>query len=310
MSISNISAPAYFPLKMPANVFPSQAPIVPGMPVPLSAYSTSGVVPQSALDQWTLQQALKVLGNIRNLPGDEAYLYSLGINPVFHTGAEALQVIQSHSIRVEFGDMGESPAHAQWVADQNLIMINQRYRGDTSPDTLCAISEAIYHEAGHAKGDDDQSSIQEELDCLALNTMAHRFHESVNPLYAQNVSQSPLIANGVALYAKLFFDPDPRKAALIKRVIEKYGDLPLSSPDHPVPWIQYGVPLAMAVQAQKNQGLISSVGSLNQPLKQPVPMVPIAPNALLPLKIQNPVLPPPSIVPSMVSSGQNLAAMA
>ncbi|HEY9745093.1 MAG TPA: hypothetical protein V6C99_02620 [Oculatellaceae cyanobacterium] len=217
--------------------------------MPLSAYTDSGIVPQSPQDRQIIQQALTVLGQIRHLPADEAYLYNyVGINPVFRNGAEALQLIQGRNIRVEFGDMGNSPAHAQWIADQNLIMINQRYRGDHSPDTIRAIAEAIYHEAGHAKDGDGESSIQEELDQLALNSLAHRYHEAQDPQYAENTSNSPLMSNGVALYPKLFFDPDFYKQALVNRVVTKYGDLPLTSPNHPVPNTLTGQkPVAQAV---------------------------------------------------------------
>lgn len=214
--------------------------------------------------------ALFLLGRIQNPPADEAYIRNMGVKPVYRNGQEALQVIRSKNIRVEFGDMGDSPAHAQWVAEQNLIMINQKYRGDTSKATLYAIAEAIYHEAGHAAKlvtdpatgtssnislispnpadvGDDQSSIQEELDCLALNTLAHRYHEAIDPAYAQSNSSSRLIADGVALYSKLFFDPDPAKNALVNRVIEKYGDLDPSSNGHEIPTGSPFTPIANRV---------------------------------------------------------------
>ncbi len=205
----------------------------------LQAQSQGPVPPGGAnpmLDLMIINQALQRLLRIQHLPQDEAYIRHMGVNPPFRTGAEALQLILNRNIRVAFGDMGDSPAHAQWVADQNLIMINQRYRGDTAPATIYAIAEAIYHEAGHAAGNgDNESSIQEELDCLSLNTLAHRYHEAIDPAYAQTASTSRLIADGVALYAKLFFDPDPAKQALVNRVVQKYGDLPLWSPGHMVP---------------------------------------------------------------------------
>lgn len=222
---------------------------------PLSAYNASALVQQSPLDRAIIQQALFQLGQIRNLPQDEQYIRQLGVNPGFQNGQQALQVIQGKGIRVEFGDMGDSPAHAQWMSDQNLIMINQRYRGDTSPDTLYAISEAIYHEAGHAAGNgDDESSVQEELNCLALNTLAHRYHTATDPSYARNTSTNRLLSDGVALYPKLFFDPDPQKQALVNRVVEKYGDLPLTSPGHDVPAISTQPwPMAQRVKSQFDQ---------------------------------------------------------
>lgn len=222
---------------------------------PLSAYTTSTPVQQSPLDKAIIGQALGLLGQIHNLPQDELYIRQLGVNPVFQNGQQARQVIQSKGIRVEFGDMGDSPAHAQWMADQNLIMINQRYKGDTSPATLYAISEAIYHEAGHAAGNgDDNSSVQEELNCLALNTLAHRYHTAIDPNYARNVSSNRLLADGVALYPQLFFDADPQKQALVNRMVEKYGDLDLTSPGHEVPTISTQPwPLAQRIKTQFNQ---------------------------------------------------------
>lgn len=214
----------------------------------LSQFNQAGRVAQSQQDSETLAIALRLLGEInapnplspvsawanRQYLADEQAIRAMGINPPFRNGRDALNLIQQKNIRVEFGDMGDSPAHAQWIADQNLIMINRRYQNDASVATRYAISEAIYHEAGHASGNgDDQSSIQEELNCLALNTLAYRYHAAMDNRYAMAVSSSPLIANGVALYSRLFFDPDPAKRALIARVVEKYGDLPLDSPFHP-----------------------------------------------------------------------------
>lgn len=238
---------------------------------PLSAYTQAGLIAKTTQDQAILQQALTLLGQVRHLPGDDEHMKRLVVYPVFQNGQQALQLIQQKGIRVEFGDMGDSPAHAQWIAEQNRIMINQRYRGDKSPATLYAISEALYHEAGHAAGNgDDQSSIQEELNCLALNTLAHRFHRAINPYYGQTVSSSPLLSDGVALYAKLFFDPDPQKQALMNRVVQKYGDLPLGSPEHypPVPQGPMGFtasspsPLAFQIkwrylQQQQAQGFLT-----------------------------------------------------
>ena len=46
-------------------------------------------------------------------------------------------------------------------------------------------------------------------------------------------SNEPIINDGVSLYAKLFFDTDPSKNALINRIKEKYGDLPTGDRLHP-----------------------------------------------------------------------------
>ncbi len=203
-----------------------------------------------------IQAALDVLGRIQHLPADEAYMREMGIDVIFRHGSEALNLIQNKSIRVEFGDMGDSPAHAQWIQEQNMIMINQKYRGNFAPAVINAIAEAIYHEAGHAaRHGDNQASIQEELNCLALNTLAHRYHRTTSPADYLGNSNSNLINDGVALYSKLFFDPDPYKKALINRVIQKYGQLPLETPDHQTPMLNNNIALGYRVlrQAQSNQ---------------------------------------------------------
>lgn len=195
---------------------------------------TSNVAPISS--DPLITQALHYLGEIRNLPQDEVTLSQMGVNILFHCGQDALDLIRQKNIKVAFGDMGDSLAHAQWIKDDNLIMINQKYKNDSSWPNLYAISEAIYHEAGHAgRMGDDRSSIQEEIDCLALNTLAYRYHTATNPQYVLVSGTNRLIADGVALYAKLFFDPDPNKTALVNRVIDKYGFLPTHSPDHTIP---------------------------------------------------------------------------
>lgn len=280
--------------QQPGQGFPANATIAPSIKGPLSGYTEAGEITQTPQDLYIIDRALTLVGQIRNLPQDEAYIRSQGVNPVFQNGQQARRLIDAKQIRVEFGDMGDSPAHAQWIADQNLIMINKQYRGDLSPNTLCAIAEAIYHEAGHAAKlvknpatgavfnqslvsnnprdvGDDSSSIQEELDCLSLNTLAHRYHEAIYPQYAASVSSSRLLSDGVALYAKLFFDPDPEKKALVKRVAEKYGDLDMDSNGHPVPYMAHTVPLAHRVVQYVSQ---------NNPQNQ------------IPPTEQRPVLPP------------------
>ncbi len=183
-----------------------------------------------------ITKALSVLKDIQPLAGLKDYAASLGIDPIFNNGAEALQLIQNKGITVAFGDMGNTTAHAQWISNQNLIMINQKYQGDTSPSMVYALSEAIFHEAGHAaRSGDNQSSIQEETNCLFLNAWANLYHQQQDPSYASTTQQSELLSNGVALYTQLFFkDPDPKKTALVRRIALKYGVLPMASPDHPL----------------------------------------------------------------------------
>ncbi len=196
-------------------------------------------VPATTPTDPVIAQALNILANTQNSPADEAYLKSQGINIIFHNGREALDVIRRLHATVEFGDTGDPKAHAVWVKEENKMIINQNYRGNMSLPVLCAIAESIYHEAGHAAlSGDNQSSIQEELDCLALNSMAYRAHCLQYPALPYASASGPLRAlfeNGVALYPKLFFDPDPYKKALVNRVIKIYGMLPPDTPDHPIP---------------------------------------------------------------------------
>lgn len=100
---------------------------------------------------------------------------------------------------------------------------------------ILAISEAMFHEAGHSKDKDGLSSIQEEIDCLALNTLAFRYHSLKYAKVFEKAKDSAIINDGVALYAKLYFDKDPNKQALVNRIIEKYGDLDFTSPNHAIP---------------------------------------------------------------------------
>lgn len=208
-----------------------------GYPIYYSSYNPiSTTNTDKAREKQTLDAALLRLGQIQNRPEDVAVLKKLGITPLFNSGQDALKVIRDKGIEVGFGDMGDSPAHAEWRSDQNRIIINQRYKNDNSPETLYAISEAIYHEAGHASGNGDGvSSVQEEINCLALNALGYRYHAAHDPSYTASASKSPLISNGVALYSRLFFDdPDPTRQALVRRIADKYGDLPLESPGHPI----------------------------------------------------------------------------
>jgi hypothetical protein len=199
--------------------------------------STAAMAPEIAM-------ALNRLVAIRNNPQDEAYLQSLGVHLRFHNGQQALNLIQSRNSPVVFGDMGDSKAFAQWINDDNTIMVNQKYKGSTDPDVLNAIACAIYHEAGHIGS--DSSSLQEETDCLALNTLGYMALNPQDPLGYNIHTNNRLIYDGVALYPKLFFDPDPSKKALVNREVTKYGDLPLCSDRHPEPVLPNGgMPVAM-----------------------------------------------------------------
>ena len=82
----------------------------------------------------------------------------------------------------------------------------------------------------HATDDDSISSIQEEIDCLAMNSLAYKaFSKKYKNVFCGG--KSKIIKDGVELYANLFFFDN--KNNLIKRISEKYGNLALSSPFHP-----------------------------------------------------------------------------
>lgn len=239
MMIPPVQMPPVSPWGIPRGMMVPSPPAP--QPMPFSPGSPWGVTPAAPIRATdpVIVQALRILEQTENLPQDEAYLQSIGINIIFRNGREALDVIRQRNASVEFGDTGDPSAHAVWDQQQNKMIINHRYRGNMSLPVLYAIAASIYHEAGHAaRLGDNVSSIQEELDCLALNSMAYRSHAARDPRYLTATSSGPLRAlfeNGVALYPKLFFDPDPYKRRLVNRVIEKYGMLPPESPDHPIP---------------------------------------------------------------------------
>lgn len=195
-----------------------------------------------------LKLALNKLAEITHDPADIAHIRSLGINPPYNSGKEALDFIIQNQVKVEFADMGGSLAHAQWVNDENKMIINKNYQGKMTQEMALAIADALYHEAGHAKDRDGVASVQEELDCLSLNVLGYRYQQKQYPEIINSSNQSRLLSDGVALYPKLFFDQDPNKTALVNRVTEKYGFLPLNSPNHQVA----SMPLAQVIKQNFN----------------------------------------------------------
>lgn len=193
-----------------------------------------------------LKMALNSLAEIIHTPDDIAYLNSIGINPPFNSGKEAINFLVQNKIKVEFGDMDSPIAHAQYSNDQNKIIINKNYKGKMTSAMAMAIADAAYHEIGHAKDKDSYSSVQEELDCLSLNVLGYRYQQRYYPQIINSQQNSKLISDGVALYPKLFFDPDPNKTALVNRVKEKYGSLPMTSPNHDL----INKPIALKVKEQ------------------------------------------------------------
>jgi len=137
--------------------------------------------------------------------------------------------LRKNDIEVVFDKVDTDDIHAQWINSQNKIVINEKYRNTRSMAEIYAISAALFHEISHAKDKDSISSIQEEIDCLAMNALAFNVFLNKHPKIF-NGNSSPIIKDGVALYTNLFLGDD--KQALMKRIKLKYGDLKLESPNH------------------------------------------------------------------------------
>ncbi len=176
--------------------------------------------------------ALTELKGLVFSPQDLHYLKKMGIEAPFVSGREAVDFIEKENIRIIFDTPAEEGVHAQYEYYKNIITINKRYKNTTDFAVMLAIAEAILHETGHAKDKDGNSSIQEELNFLGMNAIAHRaFLKKYGDIFSD--SNEPIIKDGVSLYAKLFFDNDPDKRALIARIKQKYGDLPTGDRLHP-----------------------------------------------------------------------------
>lgn len=176
-----------------------------------------------------LDAALKSLENVEFNPGDVKQVEKLGARICFKNGKEAVDFARKNKIAIVFDEVDLPDIHAQWSKDRNTIVINQKYKDEKSPDLMLAISASIIHEISHAKDKDYYSSIQEEIDCLAMNSLVFNAYTQKYPNIFDK-STAPIIKDGVALYAKLFFSKDAE--GLIKRISDKYGDLPIESPHH------------------------------------------------------------------------------
>lgn len=182
------------------------------------------------LENKTLKKALAEIVDINFDTNDFNYIKSNGIIPPFSSGKEVLHFLSYSNVRIDFGEMSDVQAHAQYNFHKNTIFINKQYKNTINKAEILAIAEAILHEAGHAKDYEGNSSIQEELECLSINAMAHRFLQKKYPnIFAKE--NSPIIKDGVSIYAKLFFDKNIN--ALKARVAEKYGDLKTGDYLHP-----------------------------------------------------------------------------
>lgn len=179
-----------------------------------------------------LETALDEVYDLTFDPHDVKYIENLGIELPFKSGKECVDFIKKENIRICFAKPYEKSIHAQYSFEHNAIMINKRYDKTKDFAVMLAIGEAILHEAGHAKDKDGQSSIQEELNFLGMNAVAHRaFIKKYSDIFSE--STAPIVCDGVSVYAKLFFEPDPEKKNLIARIKQKYGDLPTGDRLHP-----------------------------------------------------------------------------
>lgn len=193
-----------------------------------------------------IHKAMIELKKLELAPHDYAKMQKIGIKPPFASGKAAYEYIKNQNVRVRFAKLYSPLIHAQWDYNSRSIMLNDIYKKTTDKAVILALSEAIFHEAGHAKDMDSASSLQEELDCLALNAMAHRTHELKYPNTFSN-SKENIVKNGVNLYAELFFPPEtslqsaePQAEqiyspydALVSRMRTTYTDLPAGDFLHP-----------------------------------------------------------------------------
>jgi len=175
--------------------------------------------------------SLNELKQIRFDSNDVEYLKRTGVTLPFNSGAEAVKFLRDSNTRILFDNM-PSDIHAQYDFSKNFIKINSLYKNTLNTAEILAMAEAILHEAGHAKDRDNQSSIQEEINCLGANALAHRDLQRRYP-YMFITSNSLIVQDGVSVYEKLFFDSDINKLALIRRLQLKYGYLPAGDSKHP-----------------------------------------------------------------------------
>lgn len=214
------------------------APTVSAMPVvalpPIVPQNNSSVNILASfpwLKNHSIEFALNSLQDVKFKQDDVTYMNSMGLTLPFLSGKEAIDFLKENNVRIGYTKMSDPSIHAQYDFEKNFIGINEKYKNTNDFPVILAISEAILHEAGHAKDNDDFNSIQEELQCLALNVLAHKYHKALYPTIFENKSEN-IIKDGVELYSQLYFDVNPQKDALVKRVQDKYGFLPVGDEKH------------------------------------------------------------------------------
>jgi len=184
--------------------------------------------------QNTISMALSELSKVEFSPDDLSYMRSLGVNLPFTNGKDAVDFLQKNNIDIKYGIFSNPSVHACLDTSKNppTVLVNSAYKDLATQSDVFAISEALMHEAGHARDFDSLNSVQEEIDCLALNVLTHKYYEKHHPGVFSD-KNSFLYREGVSLYADLFYDVNPSKTALKKRVSDKYGFLDTTSPNHP-----------------------------------------------------------------------------
>lgn len=187
------------------------------------------------IQEGIIKEALSELKNIVYDKSDILYMQSMGINPPFKNGQEAVECLEAEAIPVQYGKISDKNVHAclaKGDGGKTTVLINQRYKNSKSKPEILATAEAIAHEAGHAKDNDTINSIQEELDNLSLNVLCHRaFEKKYQGVF--DGCDSFFFKEGVSLYPKLFFEFGADKTGLKERVADKYGHMQEGDEKHP-----------------------------------------------------------------------------
>ncbi len=192
-------------------------------------------VKNGATQEGIIQEALNELESVEYNKNDISYMQALGINPPFQSGLEAVECLKKQDIPIQYGKFSDKNVHAclgKGEGGKTTVLINARYKNSTSKPEILATAEAIVHEAGHAKDNDTQNSIQEELENLSLNVLTHRaFENKYKGVF--DGCDSFFFKEGVSLYPKLFFEYGMDKTGLKERVADKYGHMQAGDKKHP-----------------------------------------------------------------------------
>ena len=176
--------------------------------------------------------ALEELSQVEFDIYDISYINSLGAKLAFSSGRNVVEYLKTNNTKIIFEKIPIKGVYGQYNYKDNAIIINHDYKNSNKKADILAVAEAIIHEAGHSKDKDFNNSVQEEIDNLALNVLTHKYFSKKYPgIY--NSSDSPIVKDGVNVYANLFFDNDPDKNALVARLRQKYGYLPSGDVRHP-----------------------------------------------------------------------------